>query len=67
MCLYDSAGNVIKQVMVDTIANVFGVIDGVRAIDDKEWDFTMSINGHSTDDELSDNFLEYVEVIEDEG
>jgi len=57
--------SIIKQVIIDTVANLFGVIDGVCGIDDEEWNFILSINGHSTDDELSDCFLEYVEEIED--
>jgi len=56
--------SMIKQVIIDTISNVFGVIDGVCGIDDKEWNCKMSINGQSTDDELSDSFLEYVEILE---
>jgi len=58
--------NIIQQVITDTISNVFGVIDGVCGIDDADWKFKMSINGQDTNNELQDNFLEYVETIESE-
>jgi len=59
---------IIKQVMIDTVSNIFGVIDGVRGLDDNnDWNFMLSINGQGTDDELADCFLEYVEIQEDEG
>ena len=56
--------SIIKTVIIDTISNVFGVIDGVCAIDDKDWSIKMSINGHNTNSELQDVFLAYVELLE---
>ncbi len=58
--------NIIQQVIIDTISNVFGVIDGICGIDDNDWNFKMSVNGQDTNGELQDSFLEYVETIEQE-
>ncbi|HHT04562.1 MAG TPA: hypothetical protein GX005_09630, partial [Bacteroidales bacterium] len=58
--------SIIKTVIIDTISNVFGVIDGVCAVDDNDWNLTLEINGQNTNNELQDNFLEYVETLEDE-
>jgi len=56
--------SIIENIIVDTISNVLGVMDGVCAIDDKEWSFKVNINGVSTDNSLQDDFLEYVETME---
>lgn len=58
---------IIKQVIIDTISNVFGVIDGVSGLDDNDWNFKLDINGQSTNDELLNSFLEYAEMLEDGG
>ena len=58
--------SVIRQVIVDTISNVFGVLDGACSLDDSEWDIRIDINGKDTNSELQDKFLEYVENNESE-
>ena len=59
--------SIIKQVIIDTTANLFGVIDGVSGLDGHDdWVFQLEINGQGTNDELSDTFLEYVETLEGE-
>jgi len=57
----------IRQVIIDTISNVFGVLDGICGIDSKEWLCSVTINGESTEDDLQDTFLEYIENLINQG
>lgn len=56
--------SILKQVMIDTVSGVFGIIDGVSSI---EGDFSidMTINGERNECELQDLFLGYVEELND--
>ena len=58
--------SILRQVIIDTMANVFGVIDGICGFDENDWEFKLEINGQSTEDDLSDDFLRYVEMLEED-
>lgn len=53
--------NIIEQTMIDTISSIFGVFDGSSTLSGGAFEFDIKINGVSTEDELQDSFLEYVE------
>lgn len=53
--------NVVKQIMIDTISSVFGVLDGSSTLSGEDFEFEVKINGISTEEELQDTFLEFVE------
>lgn len=55
---------VIKEITIDTISSLFGIIDGCATIDDKGIEPTLLLGGQDTEGELLDLFLEYVEEIE---
>ena len=50
-----------ELIMVDTISSIFGILDGSSTISEEVFDFDVTINGVSTENELQDTFLEYVE------
>lgn len=52
-----------ELIMVDTISSVFGILDGSSTLSEETIDFDVMINGVSTENELQDTFLEYVEEI----
>ncbi|MBO5097880.1 MAG: hypothetical protein J6B96_06170 [Agathobacter sp.] len=52
---------IIQQTMIDTISSVFGVLDGSSTLHGGDFEFDIKINGVSTEDELQDAFLEFVE------
>ena len=54
-----------ELVMLDTISSVFGVFDGYSTLREEQFECNVSINGASTENELQDSFLAYVEDIED--
>jgi len=54
-----------ELVMIDTISSIFGVLDGSTSLPDESFECNVSINGLSTENELQDTFLAYVEDIED--
>lgn len=54
--------NVVKQTMIDTVSSIFGVFDGSSTLSgDDKFEIDIKINGVNTENELQDNFLEYVE------
>ena len=53
--------DIIKQTMVDTISSILGVLDGSSTLSEGDFEFDVKINGVSTEDELQDTFLEFVE------
>lgn len=53
--------NIVKQTMIDTISSVFGVLDGSSTLSGEDFEFEVRINGISTEDELQDTFLGFVE------
>ena len=53
--------NIVKQTMIDTISSVLGVLDGSSTLYGGDFEFEVRINGISTEDELQDTFLEFVE------
>mgnify|MGYP004545761317 CR=1 FL=1 len=52
---------IIRQVMIDTISSVFGILDGSSTLSGGDFEFEVRINGISTEDELQDTFLGFVE------
>lgn len=52
-----------ELVMIDTISNIFGVLDGSTSLPEESFECKVSINGNSTENELQDTFLAYVEDI----
>lgn len=53
--------DIIEQTMVDTISSIFGVLDGSSTLAGEDFEFDVKINGISTEDELQDTFLEFIE------
>ncbi len=53
--------DIFKQVMIDTVSTMLGIIDGSIAIDDYENELELRINDQKTDDCLQDIFLELTE------
>ena len=53
--------NIVKQTIIDTISSVFGVLDGSSTLSGEDYEFEVRINGISTEDELQDTFLGFVE------
>ena len=53
--------DIIKQTMIDTISSVLGVLDGSSTLSGGDFEFEVKINGISTEDELQDTFLAFVE------
>lgn len=52
---------ILEQTMIDTISNLFGVLDGNTNLSGNEYDVHVEINGVDTNNELQDSFLEYIE------
>lgn len=52
---------IIKQVIVDSVSSVLGVLDGTSNLDGADLTFEVLINGENTNDELQDAFLGYIE------
>lgn len=53
--------NIMEQTMIDTISSIFGVLDGSGTLSGEDFEFDVKINGVSTESELQDTFLAYVE------
>lgn len=53
--------DIIKQTMIDTISSIFGVLDGSSTLLGEDFEFEVKINGISTEEDLQDTFLRYVE------
>lgn len=52
--------NIIEQIMIDTISNILGVIDGSSNLDDYIVESKLLLDGVDTEGELQDLFLEYI-------
>ena len=50
-----------ELIMIDTISSVFGILDGSSTLSEETFEFDVMINGISTENELQDTFLEFVE------
>lgn len=50
-----------RMVMIDTISSVFSVMDGSGNLQGETFEFDVSINGESTEGDLQDTFLCFVE------
>lgn len=46
--------NIVKQTMIDTISNIFGVLDGSSTLSGGDFEFDIKINGVNTENELQD-------------
>jgi hypothetical protein len=55
-----------KQVIIDTISHVFGIIDGPCTFSVPNTEFKLYVNGIDSDMEMQDTFLAYVEELESE-
>lgn len=52
---------IVKQVMIDSVSGVLGILDGSSSLNGGNLDFDVKINGKSTDDMLQDDFLRFIE------
>lgn len=52
---------IIRQVMVDTISNVFGILDGVVNLGQESGTFVLELSGQKLSGALQDEFLEVEE------
>ena len=52
---------IVEQTVIDTISSILGVLDGSSTLSGEHFEFDIKINGVSTEDELQDTFLEFVE------
>lgn len=59
----DAFFGIIKQIIIDTISNLFGIFDGSVTLSNKGCNINVEIDGKYTDNELQDTFLEYVEEL----
>lgn len=50
-----------EQIIIDTISSVFGIFDGSSTLSGKDFEFEVKINDVSTENELQDTFLEFIE------
>lgn len=50
-----------ELIMIDTISSVFGILDGSSTLSEETFEFDVMINGISTENELQDTFLGFVE------
>ncbi len=55
---------VVRQVMVDTVSNVFAILDGASYIDSQHEDLDLSCAGDRLNGELQDIFLQIEEDAE---
>lgn len=51
----------IKQVRIDVISEVLGIIDGGSTLHDSELEPTLLLDSINTESELQDTFLEFIE------
>lgn len=56
--------SIIEQIMIDTVSNIFGIIDGSSTLNGCNIQPKLLLDDTDTDGELQDLFLEYVEEIE---
>lgn len=52
---------VVKQVMIDSVSSVLGILDGSSSLNGGNLNFDVKIDGKSTDDMLQDAFLRFIE------
>lgn len=52
---------ILKNVIIDTTSNVFGILDGSSTLNGGDMDIKVEINGQDSEDELQDTFLEFIE------
>lgn len=53
--------SVIKQIMVDSVSSVLGILDGTSTLNGGNLEFRVLINGKCSNNELQNSFLRYVE------
>lgn len=54
---------ILRNIIIDTISNVFGILDGSSSLVGGNMEIKVEINGHDTEDELQDTFMEFVEEL----
>jgi hypothetical protein len=52
---------IVRQVMVDTLSNVLGLLDGVTALEQQDGELALTLSGQRLDGTLQDQFLELEE------
>lgn len=55
---------IIRQTQIDTISEMFGIIDGSSTLNDCDSDVDMFIDGNDTNQLLQDLYLEHVQETE---
>ena len=60
----ESFYKIIRQVMSDSISNMFAVLDGVSFLSGQEEDFDLSYQGQLLNGDLHDTFLELEEEVD---
>ncbi|SFB38103.1 transposase [Clostridium frigidicarnis] len=61
----DALVDFIELIMIDTISNMLGIIDGSSTLSGCDAESKLYLDGIDTDNELQDLFLEYVEEIDE--
>ena len=56
---------IIELIMIDTVSNVLGIIDGSSTLNGCDAEIKLYLNDADTEGELQDLFLEYVEENEE--
>lgn len=51
---------ILKQIIIDTISNLFGLLDGSSELIDEDYTVSVLIDG-IVEDSLQDEFLEFIE------
>ena len=57
----DTLMSIIEQIMIDTISNMLGVIDGNSTLKDCSFEPKLLLDSIDTEGELQDSFLEFIE------
>ena len=55
---------IIEQIMIDSISNMMGILDGSSTLSECDVEPKLYLNGVDTDGELQDLFLNFAEEIE---
>lgn len=52
---------ILKNIIIDTISNVLGILDGSSSLNGENMDIKVQINGQDTEEKLQDTFLIFIE------
>lgn len=56
--------DILEQTIIDTISSIFGILDGSCGVFGGNFECDVKINGISTEDDLQDCFLGFIEELE---